>query len=61
MTYDSALLYSKAVKPYKWLIKNLTVTRDGCYGITWIKFVAEPGYEDGVMVNDVTIVFTERK
>lgn len=60
MTYDQAVQHSEPCYPYRWLLRNLTITRDGVLGMYYIKFVAEPGF-NGEVINDTTIVFSDKE
>lgn len=54
---DEALQCTHPVTPYRWLKRNLTVTRQGECGMFSVMFVQEPGF-DGESLGDVR-VFSE--
>ena len=60
MTYNEVRPYVHSVKPYKWLLKNLTVVAMGSVGMYDVMFVSEKGY-NGEKINESTMVFTEVK
>lgn len=57
ITHQEAIECASLVTPYRWLKRNLTVTRQGQCGMFDIMFVKEPGFCD-TPVADVR-VFSE--